>query len=156
MTEVVSSVAGPAAAPPSSFDTIERADCVHLLTAYGLGRLAITLREQPIIFPVNYAMDGDRVVFRTDTGTKLHGAIGHPVAFEIDGFDRLYHEGWSVVVVGVAEEVTDPKELARLAHLPLGPWVPGEKAHWVRVKPGAITGRRLLRGRAPGPATTSD
>jgi hypothetical protein len=133
-------------APTNSFDTIDRADCVHLLTAYGLGRLAITVREQPIILPVNYAMDGDRVVFRTDRGTRLHGAIGRAVAFEIDGFDRLYHEGWSVVVIGVADEVTDPIEIARLSKLPLGPWAPGAKAHWVRVHPGAITGRRLVRG----------
>jgi hypothetical protein len=59
-------------------------------------------------------------------------------------------------VVGVAEEVTDAAEIARLARLPLGPWVPGEKAHWLRVRPGAITGRRLLRigaTRPPTPAT---
>jgi uncharacterized protein len=135
-------------APSSAFETIDRADCLHLLRAHGLGRLAITLREQPMIFPVNYAMDGDRVVFRTDRGTKLHGAVGHAVAFEIDGFDRLYHEGWSIVVIGIAEEVTDGAEIARLATLPLGTWAPGEHAHWVRIRTGAITGRRITRSHA--------
>jgi uncharacterized protein len=135
-------------APSSAFETIDRADCLHLLRAHGLGRLAITLRDQPMIFPVNYAMDGDRVVFRTDRGTKLHAAVGHAVAFEIDGFDRLYHEGWSVVVIGIAQEVTDGAEIARLATLPLGPWAPGEHAHWVRIRTGAITGRRITRGHA--------
>jgi uncharacterized protein len=127
---------------------IDRVDCVHLLTAHGLGRLAVSLRDQPLILPVNYAMDGDCVVFRTDAGTKLYGAAGQPVAFEIDGFDRLYHEGWSVLVVGTAEEVHQPAERARLAALPLGPWAPGDKAHWLRIRPGAITGRRLVGGRA--------
>jgi nitroimidazol reductase NimA-like FMN-containing flavoprotein (pyridoxamine 5'-phosphate oxidase superfamily) len=127
-------------------ESIDRVDCVHLLTAHGLGRLAITVRGQPLILPINYTMDGDRVVFRTDGGTKLYGAVGNPVAFEIDGFDRLYHEGWSVVVVGTAEEVHDAAERARLETLPLGPWAPGAKAHWLRIRPGAITGRRLVAG----------
>jgi uncharacterized protein len=130
---------------PTYLDTIDREGCVHLLKAHGLGRLAVSVRDQPLILPVNYAMDGDRVVFRTDPGTKLYAAVGKPVAFEIDGFDRLYHEGWSVVVVGSAEEVHDTTELERLAKLPLGPWVPGPKSHWLRVVPGAITGRRLAR-----------
>jgi nitroimidazol reductase NimA-like FMN-containing flavoprotein (pyridoxamine 5'-phosphate oxidase superfamily) len=130
----------------SRMETIERADCVHLLTAHGLGRLAVVVRGRPVIFPVNYAMDGARVVFRTDAGTKLWGSVGQEVAFEIDGFDRIYHEGWSVVVVGTAEEVHDGAELARLERLPIGPWGPGPKAHWVRVRPGAITGRRIVHG----------
>jgi hypothetical protein len=126
-----------------SLQPIPREECVRLLAAHGLGRIAIVVRDQPLVLPVNYALDGERVVFRTDPGTKLHGAIGGPVAFEIDGFDPLYHEGWSVLVVGTAEVVQDRGELARLATLPLGPWVPGPKAHWVRLRPGAITGRRI-------------
>jgi nitroimidazol reductase NimA-like FMN-containing flavoprotein (pyridoxamine 5'-phosphate oxidase superfamily) len=98
---------------------------------------------QPIILPVNYAMDGSRVVFRTDPGTKLFAAVGHPVAFEIDGSDTMYHEGWSVLVVGTAEEVCDEAEIARLSRLQLAPWESGPKAHWVRIHPSAITGRRL-------------
>jgi nitroimidazol reductase NimA-like FMN-containing flavoprotein (pyridoxamine 5'-phosphate oxidase superfamily) len=130
---------------PAVLADIDREDCVHLLRAHGLGRLALAIADQPLILPVNYAMDGDRVVFRSDPGTKLSASLGRPVAFEIDGFDRMYHEGWSVVVVGTAEEVHDPAELRRLAELPLGPWVPGPKSHWVRIRPGAITGRRLAR-----------
>jgi nitroimidazol reductase NimA-like FMN-containing flavoprotein (pyridoxamine 5'-phosphate oxidase superfamily) len=127
----------------SQLETIARDDCVHLLTAHGLGRLAIVVRDQPLILPVNYAMDGERVVFRTDPGTKLYGAAGQRVAFEIDGFDRMYHEGWSVVVIGTAEVVCDQSEHARLQRLPIGPWGPGPKAHWVRIGAGAITGRRI-------------
>lgn len=124
-----------------------REECIRRLGLQAIGRLAIVVQEQPLVFPVNYALDGDTVVFRTDSGTKLHGASrGRRVAFEIDGIDPLYHEGWSVLVVGAAEEVTDPQELSRLARLPLAPWGTGPKVHWVRIRADAITGRRLVHG----------
>jgi nitroimidazol reductase NimA-like FMN-containing flavoprotein (pyridoxamine 5'-phosphate oxidase superfamily) len=123
---------------------LDRGECLRLLHEHALGRLAVVVGERPLVFPVNYALDGDAVVFRTDEGTKLHGATrGHHVAFEIDGFDPVYHEGWSVLVVGLAHEVTDRADLARLSNLPLAVWGPGPKSHWVKIRPGAVTGRRL-------------
>ncbi|HEX5614521.1 MAG TPA: pyridoxamine 5'-phosphate oxidase family protein [Acidimicrobiia bacterium] len=124
---------------------IDRSECLRRLGAHAVGRLGIVVHEQPLVFPVNYALDDETVVFRTDPGTKLHGATrGRRVAFEIDGIDPLYHEGWSVLVVGTAEEVSDPHERHQLAHLPLALWGAGPKAHWVRIRPDAITGRRLV------------
>jgi hypothetical protein len=61
----------------------------------------------------------------------------------VDEVDEQRRTGWSVVVRGHAEEVTDPSELARLRDSPLVPWVPGPKANCVRVRPGPITGRRI-------------
>ena len=90
------------------------------------------------------------VVLRTDDGTKLDAAIrGSRVAFEIDGTDAAARTGWSVVVRGEAVEVTDPAELARLRKLPLHPWAPGGKAHYVRILPAALTGRRISAPRGP-------
>jgi hypothetical protein len=57
----------------------------------------------------------------------------------------VYHDGWSVVVIGVAEQVRNRAELDRLEHLPLRPWEPGPKPHWVRVRAGAVTGRAIDR-----------
>ena len=51
------------------------------------------------------------------------------------------------MVRGEAVEVTDPAELARLRKLPLDPWAPGAKTHYVRILPAALTGRRIS---APG------
>jgi hypothetical protein len=90
------------------------------------------------------------VVFRADEGTKLNAACrGSRVAFEIDGADTTARTGWSVLVRGEAIEVTGPAELARLRKLPLDPWAPGAKAHYVRILPAALTGRRIW---APGAA----
>ena len=48
--------------------------------------------------------------FGTDPGSKLTAALhGAPVAFEVDGTDEQQQVGWSVVVRGHIEEVTEPK-----------------------------------------------
>jgi len=65
------------------------------------------------------------------------------VAFEADELDFATHTGWSVTIVGTAQEVTDPAEIARLEDIGLITWASGERKHFVRIKPGVITGRRL-------------
>jgi nitroimidazol reductase NimA-like FMN-containing flavoprotein (pyridoxamine 5'-phosphate oxidase superfamily) len=119
-------------------ELLDRAECDRLLGTQHVGRLAIVINGQPLIFPVNYAMLDGAVVFRTARGTKLFGAVGHPVAFEIDGTDPIYHSGWSVLVVGKAEECRP-----RAGSLPLRPWSEAPKDHFVRIRPQAVTGRRI-------------
>lgn len=60
--------------------------------------------------PVNYAFDErtQSVVFRSALGSKLReGLSSGTAAFEIDGTDPVERAGWSVIIVGEAEEVTD-------------------------------------------------
>jgi len=123
---------------------LTKSECFKLLAREHLGRVAAVDDLGPIVFPVNFILDRHTVVLRTDEGTKLGAAIrGSRVAFEIDGADPATRTGWSVVVRGEAVEVTDPAELARLRKLPLHPWAPGAKAHYVRILPAALTGRRI-------------
>jgi nitroimidazol reductase NimA-like FMN-containing flavoprotein (pyridoxamine 5'-phosphate oxidase superfamily) len=127
----------------TTLDVLDRDECLRLLARHHLGRLAVVVDDQPLVFPVNYALASHSIVFRTDPGTKLHAAHGHRVAFEIDGTDAQYHEGWSVLVVGTAREELEPTRLRDMARLPLGPWCPGATAHWMRIGTSAITGRRI-------------
>ena len=127
---------------------LTKSECFELLAHEHLGRVAVVDDRGPVVFPVNFVLDRHMVVFRTDEGTKLDAACrGRRVAFEIDGTDAAAHTGWSVLIRGEAIEVTDPAELARLRKLPLDPWAPGAKAHYVRILPTVLTGRRIL---APG------
>jgi len=122
------------------------AECHDLLTRHHLGRLAFLDRAgvMPMIIPVNYLFHEEKVVFRTDPGRKLIAALHKaPVAFEVDGADEQQQLGWSVVVRGHGEEVTDPDELGRLSTTPLVTWAPGAKAHYVRINPRLVTGRRI-------------
>src|SRR3974390_225744 len=100
--------------PRTGLEELGRDECLHLLRESAVGRLGVVVDGQPLIFPVNFVLDNDAIVLRTDEGTKLHAARSGPVAFECDHIDRTYHTGWSVLVTGRAAEIRDPAELARL------------------------------------------
>ncbi|HVM20921.1 MAG TPA: pyridoxamine 5'-phosphate oxidase family protein [Egibacteraceae bacterium] len=121
-------------------------ECMRLLSSHvpRVGRISFVSDNKPVILPVNYAFHEGSVVFRTDPGAKLSAASGGEyVAFEVDSIDTTWEEGWSVLVQGRAEEVTDPDEVERLENLPLRPWGPGPKAAYVRIMSTDISGRRL-------------
>src|SRR5438270_10978190 len=108
------------------FRQMDRSECFELLAANRFGRLAVAMGggQPPMIRPVNYVFDerSHAVTFRTAAGSKHHALLAaHQAAFEIDGVDPQNRLGWSVVLRGVAEEITDPRELRRLATAPLDP-----------------------------------
>lgn len=141
-----SAPAGPAAGDTIGFEVLGRDECLSLLRHGYLGRLAVVADGGADVFPVNYVVDGDHLVFRTAAGTKLDAACRTtPVAFEVDGSDAMYHGGWSVVVHGRGEEVLRSDERERLSALPLRPWADGSRDHWVRLPLDHVTGRRVIR-----------
>jgi nitroimidazol reductase NimA-like FMN-containing flavoprotein (pyridoxamine 5'-phosphate oxidase superfamily) len=128
----------------TGIEVLDRDACVRLLARERVGRIAVVAGGMPVCLPVNFVLDDDRVVLRTAAGTKLDSAIrGSAVAFEVDDFDAGDQSGWSVMVSGRAEEVLDAEEVARLEGLPLRPWSPHEKSHWIVIHPESVTGRRL-------------
>jgi nitroimidazol reductase NimA-like FMN-containing flavoprotein (pyridoxamine 5'-phosphate oxidase superfamily) len=127
---------------------LPRHESLRLLAANRFGRLAVAMAEgAPVIRPVNYAFDepSQSVVFRTSDGSKLH-AVLHTAeaAFEIDGIDECSRTGWSVIVRGVAEEVTNPSDIRHLDALGLAPWAPGNRRRWVRIRAWTVSGRRIV------------
>jgi uncharacterized protein len=90
------------------------------------------------VVPVNYVMIDDGVVFRTAPGSKLAALQERPVSFQVDEVDETRRTGWSVLIQGIGFV---------LAEAPRGidvePWAPGDKDVWVRIIPGAVTGRRI-------------
>ncbi len=128
-----------------SLAALDRADCLALLAAGHLGRVIVVRNGRPDVFPVNYVLDGETVVFQTGVGTKLTAATyGDDVAFEVDAADPMYHTGWSVVARGVASLVVDPTELDRMRRLPLRMWVPEDRVAFVRIVVGEMSGRRIV------------
>jgi nitroimidazol reductase NimA-like FMN-containing flavoprotein (pyridoxamine 5'-phosphate oxidase superfamily) len=141
--------------PPSDGDdlTIEmldlpRDECVRLLASHSFGRLAVsTSQGAPVLRPVNYLFDepSQSLVFRTAVGSKFHALLlSAEATFEIDGVEERARTGWSVVMSGMAEEVTSPSEIGRLNELDWDSWAPGDKAHWLRIRAATISGRSIV------------
>ena len=63
----------------------------------------------------------------------------------MDGWDSNQRKGWSVVLKGVALDVTsgiDPFSKA-LRERNVVPLAPGKRERWIAIYPAAITGRRF-------------
>ena len=65
----------------------------RLLRQVSVGRLAVLDDGHVDIFPLNFVVDGDSVVFRTAMGTKFWGAIREESALEGDAYDRGTRSG---------------------------------------------------------------
>ena len=127
----------------TGLEELDRTECLTLLGQAPLGRLGVVIGGRPLVFPVNFTLDGEAIVLRTNEGTKLYAARNGPVAFECDGIDGAYHTGWSVLALGEVEEVGHPSDIARLERLPLTPWSASAKPIWLRIRPSTLTGRRI-------------
>jgi nitroimidazol reductase NimA-like FMN-containing flavoprotein (pyridoxamine 5'-phosphate oxidase superfamily) len=129
-------------------DVLSAEECRELLAGQQVGRIAIDTGDHPAILPVLYALLDEDVVFRTGPGDKLVAATLHRVvAFEADAFDLDRKEGWSVDVVGPAEELVDPAEIARAEDLGLEPWAGSFRDRFVRIRAEHLSGRRVTAAR---------
>jgi nitroimidazol reductase NimA-like FMN-containing flavoprotein (pyridoxamine 5'-phosphate oxidase superfamily) len=119
-------------------------ESLELLRSNVVGRLAISITDHPDIFPINYVVDHGCIVFRTAEGTKLAASVlGRGVAFEVDGYDAVRGEAWSVVVKGRAVEVDRMHDLFDTVELPLFSWQAAPKQRFVRIEPVDVSGRRF-------------
>jgi nitroimidazol reductase NimA-like FMN-containing flavoprotein (pyridoxamine 5'-phosphate oxidase superfamily) len=136
---------------------LDRGECLRLLAEGTVGRIAVDAphRPEPVIRPVNYVFDepSQSVLIRSGPGSKLFALLcAVRAAFEIDGIDPVGRVGWSVIIQGVTEEITNSAELRRIEALGLEPWAPGHKGHWIRIRASTVSGRRIVAvaDRAPG------
>jgi nitroimidazol reductase NimA-like FMN-containing flavoprotein (pyridoxamine 5'-phosphate oxidase superfamily) len=126
-------------------------ECVKRLRSTEIGRIGLVDREvHPLIFPVNYFFDEGVVVFRTGPGSKLDLAPGAHVCFEIDGWDAASGVGWSVLVKGIAHDITQPRgaPTGRMRFWPVAPLAPGPRGNWIGVWANEISGRWFRRAEA--------
>jgi nitroimidazol reductase NimA-like FMN-containing flavoprotein (pyridoxamine 5'-phosphate oxidase superfamily) len=131
--------------PPTTIRAISTDECWQRLAGHPakIGRVGVG-GASPDIFPVNYVVDGRTIVFRTAEGKKLSAVgRGERVVFEVDDIDPEWRHGWSVVLRGFAEHVTDGDELARLRDLPLQAWDPTPKPAYVRIQTHLVSGREI-------------
>ena len=130
---------------------LSTSECEALLRAGVGGRVALSTPTGPQIFPVNYAVVDGHVLLRTTPysllGTHGRGAV---LAFEVDQFDHARQRGWSVVVRGRAEVVSDPDELDHIRRTwEPHPWASGVRSLFLRIPATEVSGRQLGSGWDP-------
>jgi nitroimidazol reductase NimA-like FMN-containing flavoprotein (pyridoxamine 5'-phosphate oxidase superfamily) len=133
----------------NGLEILGKEECLDLLARPAVGRIALSVGALPVVFPVNFVLfDGD-ILIRTAAGTKLRAAaVNAVVAFEVDQVDPVDHTGWSVMVQGVASEITDEATVARAQRARLVPWA-GHNGCYLRIPCQVVSGRRLDAGGAP-------
>lgn len=126
-------------------EALARDECLRLISHEAIGRLVVNVDYVPTAFPINICVvDGD-VFFRSAPGTKLEKATRRSVtSVEVDHWDPISHEGWSVLVTGRSEFVTD-HDRSDGVRRKLEAWAPGAHDHIVRVPATFVSGRRLTR-----------
>ena len=121
---------------------LDEDECWRLLEAKNLGRLAVSVQDQPDIFPINYVASRRRLYLRTSPGSKLlELTINSHVAPEIDeiGTDSAV----SVVVQGKARQLETEAETEAAEELHVRPRVGTDKPVFVEISSVNVEGRRF-------------
>ena len=125
-------------------------ECFTLLGQETVGRLVYVDDLGPAAVPVDYALAGHGIVFRSEDGSKIRGVREkHDVAFEVDHIDEAMSEGWSVLVRGHARLIQESAERLAVAQLDLEPWAGGARLNLVGITPFEITGRVIVQRQSP-------
>ena len=139
-------------------ENLDENECLRLLGAGRVGRVAYAGRYGPMVLPVVYKLYEGSIVFHALQGTfmeppgHLHGR-GPAYRYRSrrlpgrlrDRPDRPdARGGWTVLVLGSAHHVDTEAERASIINAGANPWPrhEAESVHLVRVQPVHIRGRR--------------
>ncbi len=134
-------------------ELLDEEECLRLLASGEIGRVGVSIAALPAIFPVNFRVIDDAIVFATSPGTKLESASANAVlAFEVDDFGLSDRTGWSVLVIGRSEVVDDPAVHEKAREAGLEPFAEGPRHTLVRIAIELISGRRIVHNGGDGPS----
>ncbi|MEU6641867.1 pyridoxamine 5'-phosphate oxidase family protein [Saccharomonospora sp. NPDC046836] len=124
-------------------------ECLDLLPTVRLGRVVFNQDALPAIRTVNFVVDGRSIIVRTTHNgclARLHQSV---VAFEADEVDADLRCGWSVVVLGRAQRITDIDTIVALCDPSSRSWAPGARDLFLRIPVEMVSGRRLTSSDIP-------
>ncbi len=125
-------------------EDLTAAQCWKLLSETSIGRLAVCVDGRPDVFPVNFKVDEESLLFRTGGGRKLDDLRADAsVALEADAVSGEFGIAWSVVVKGHAEITTSESEVLNATTQGMFPWQGVGKDQLVRIVVDEVTGRRF-------------
>jgi len=126
-------------------EIVDPAEIGKIMGASQVGRLGLSMNDQPYVVPVNFAFDRDRIYLHcADTGMKLDFLRTNPrVCFEVDEslgvipgpLPWLYGFAYrSVIAFGTARILTDPEERTNATKLITAKYAGKEMADMVTKK----------------------
>ena len=131
------------ATTPADPGVLPAAECLRLLRGGRVGRVVYTDAAIPMATPVNFVLDGEAVVFRTRSGSRLAKATRDAVvSFQVDGIDEVTASGWSVIITGISEAL-DGVDRLHAERLPLVSWAGDDRDHIVRIPASVVSGCRV-------------
>lgn len=135
-------------------EELQPRECWAKMEPGGVGRVARSTPEGPQVLPVNYRTLDGTVLYRTTAQSTAAVAVGERVAFEVDRLDEALGTGWSVLVTGPADQVTEADAMERFRETRQPPALGGRSAGHVGADPpDKITGRLI---RTVGTMPTDD
>ncbi len=120
------------------------ATSMRLLASTSLGRLVFSEHALPAIRIANHIVDHGAVVIRARLAATVPAPTGTVVAYEADVIDPHARVGWNVVVTGLAEWVTDARDVAHYEEV-LRSWGDGDSDQVIRIRPHLIAGFEFAR-----------
>jgi uncharacterized protein len=117
--------------------------CLTALRTERIGRIVLTERALPLAVPVSYLVTSDGIVVRVpDSDTSGWHAAGSVIALEADAHDA--DGGWSVLVLGRADEVTDAGQIEVFDRTVPTTWADTSASNaYLRIPFSLVSGRRL-------------
>ncbi len=126
----------------TGFEALTAHECRRLLRSLDegrrVGRLAVTVGALPVVVPVQFRLDGDRLLVRTPGHQEVPPAVdGQIVGFEADDLDLATGVGWCVSVTGTARVIDDAGQLE-----PLHRWFSDGAV--LELSPAVVAGHRVV------------
>jgi len=131
-----------------TIEELGRDECLTRMATQRLGRLGVVVDGVPLVLPMQFAMDGETVVFQTNQGAKVLHAPLTSVSFEVDHVDWDDGVGWSVILQGFGADITSAvdERSEELRSLAVHSWAPPPADRWLKIIPRKITGRLIRIG----------
>ncbi|WP_406054079.1 helix-turn-helix domain-containing protein [Kribbella sp. NBC_00889] len=127
--------------PEPELEPMRRDECIKLIEAGVVGRIAFNRADDLLVIPVNYCYVNELIVFRTAADSTVAQYDLAPIAFEIDAVDESLRDGWSVLVNGTVRPATGQEIEAALGRVE--PWAGGTRETYIAIEPRRISGRRI-------------
>ncbi len=128
----------------AGLELLSAQECIDLLRTRTVGRIGLSASSLPFVVPVRYVVDDHRILMRAGRDTRMAAATSDAVvAFEVDEFDHDMDAGWSVMVQGLAREVTATALVDPAAEAVLSSWVGPAPAQCFSIPIEIVSGARL-------------